>query len=48
MIPPALYGPGQPMFYVEDDEVDFEKLVNAPLPKVPREVELRREESLEG
>ena len=36
----ASLGPGQPMFYVEDDEVDFEKLVNTPLPKVPREVSL--------
>lgn len=34
----ASMGPGQPMYYVEDDEVEFEKLVNAPLPKVPREV----------
>ncbi|KAI1932844.1 histone H4-like TAF Taf6, SAGA complex subunit [Ophidiomyces ophidiicola] len=33
----ATIGPGQPLFYVEDDEVDFEKLINAPLPKVPRE-----------
>ncbi|RPB18990.1 transcription initiation factor TFIID subunit D5 [Terfezia boudieri ATCC MYA-4762] len=36
----ASLGRGQPMFYVEDDEVDFEKLVNAPLPKVPREVSM--------
>merc|ERR1711939_1134823 len=34
----ASLGPGQPLFYVEDEEVDFEKLINAPLPKVPREV----------
>ncbi|EZF28712.1 hypothetical protein H109_03409 [Trichophyton interdigitale MR816] len=34
----ATIGPGQPLFYVEDDEVDFEKLINAPLPKVPREI----------
>ncbi|OJD15498.1 hypothetical protein AJ78_04262 [Emergomyces pasteurianus Ep9510] len=34
----ATLGPGQPLFYVEDDEVDFEKLINAPLPKVPREI----------
>ena len=34
----ASIGPGQPLFYVEDEEVDFEKLINAPLPKVPREV----------
>ncbi|KAL1297755.1 hypothetical protein AAFC00_006292 [Neodothiora populina] len=36
----ASIGPGQPLYYVEDDEVDFEKLINAPLPKVPREVSL--------
>ena len=36
----ASIGPGQPLFYVEDDEVDFEKLINAPLPKVPREISL--------
>ncbi|KAL1989243.1 hypothetical protein VTN96DRAFT_5 [Rasamsonia emersonii] len=34
----ASLGPGQPLFYVEDEEVDFEKLINAPLPKIPREV----------
>ncbi|KAL1956804.1 hypothetical protein VTO42DRAFT_6754 [Malbranchea cinnamomea] len=34
----ATIGPGQPLFYVEDDEVDFEKLINAPLPRVPREI----------
>jgi transcription initiation factor TFIID subunit 6 len=34
----ASIGPGQPLFYVEDEEIDFEKLINAPLPKVPREV----------
>lgn len=34
----ASIGPGQPLFYVEDEEMDFEKLVNAPLPKVPREI----------
>ncbi|KAF9883937.1 hypothetical protein FE257_002619 [Aspergillus nanangensis] len=34
----ASLGPGQPLFYVEDEEVDFEKLINAPLPKVPREI----------
>lgn len=36
----ASIGPGQPLFYVEDDEVDFEKLINAPLPKVPREISM--------
>ncbi|KAI4126112.1 MAG: hypothetical protein LQ338_003917 [Usnochroma carphineum] len=36
----ASIGPGQPLFYVEDDEVDFEKLINAALPKVPREMSL--------
>jgi transcription initiation factor TFIID subunit 6 len=34
----ASIGPGQPLYYVEDEEVDFEKLINAPLPKIPREV----------
>ncbi|KAK8229393.1 hypothetical protein HDK90DRAFT_356748 [Phyllosticta capitalensis] len=34
----ASMGPGQPLYYVEDEEVDFEKLINAPLPKVPREI----------
>src|SRR2546430_1070653 len=34
----ASIGPGQPLFYVEDEEVDFEKLINAPLPKVPRDI----------
>lgn len=34
----ASLGPGQPLFYVEDEELDFEKLINAPLPKVPREM----------
>ncbi|KAI5305318.1 Non-classical phosphatidylinositol transfer protein (PITP), partial [Ascosphaera pollenicola] len=34
----ATLGPGQPLFYVEDDEVDFERLINASLPKIPREI----------
>ena len=34
----ASIGKGQPLFYVDDEEMDFEKLINAPLPKVPREV----------
>ena len=34
----ASMGPGQPLFYIEDEEVDFEKLINAPLPKVPRDM----------
>jgi transcription initiation factor TFIID subunit 6 len=34
----ASIGPGQPLYYIEDEEVDFEKLINAPLPKVPREM----------
>ncbi|KAF2403071.1 DUF1546-domain-containing protein [Trichodelitschia bisporula] len=34
----ASIGPGQPLYYIEDEEVDFEKLINAPLPKVPRDV----------
>ncbi|CAN8095859.1 unnamed protein product [Discula destructiva] len=33
----ASMGPGQPLFYIEDEEVEFEKLINAPLPKVPRD-----------
>ncbi|CDK24531.1 unnamed protein product [Kuraishia capsulata CBS 1993] len=32
----AIVGPGQNLYYVHDDEVDFEKLINQPLPKVPR------------
>ena len=36
----ASLGPGQPLFYVEDEEMDFERLINAPLPKVPREMSL--------
>ena len=34
----ASIGPGQPLYYIEDEEVEFEKLINAPLPKVPREI----------
>ncbi|EGY18981.1 transcription initiation factor TFIID subunit 6 [Verticillium dahliae VdLs.17] len=34
----ASLGPGQPLYYLEDEEVDFEKLINAPLPKVPRDM----------
>ena len=30
-----IVGPGEA---VEDEELDFEKLINAPLPKVPREI----------
>ncbi|KAI5867335.1 DUF1546-domain-containing protein [Durotheca rogersii] len=33
----ASLGP-QPLFYIEDEEVDFEKLINAPLPKIPRDM----------
>ncbi|KAI9686659.1 MAG: hypothetical protein M1820_010599 [Bogoriella megaspora] len=36
----ASLGPGQPLYYIEDEEVDFEKLINAPLPKVPREISM--------
>lgn len=33
----AMVGPGQTLYYLEDeDEVDFEKYINQPLPKVPR------------
>lgn len=34
----ASIGPGQPLYYVEDEEMDFEKLINQPLPKVPRDI----------
>ncbi|KAL7945375.1 hypothetical protein V8C42DRAFT_322967 [Trichoderma barbatum] len=34
----ASLGPGQPLFYIEDEEVDFEKLINAPLPRVPKDM----------
>ena len=34
----ASIGPGQPLYYVEDEEMDFEKLINMPLPKVPRDI----------
>lgn len=34
----ASLGPGQPLFYIEDEEVDFERLINAPLPKLPRDI----------
>jgi len=36
----ASIGPAQSIFYIEDEEMDFEKLINAPLPKVPREMSL--------
>ncbi|CAK7226813.1 histone H4-like TAF Taf6, SAGA complex subunit [Sporothrix bragantina] len=36
----ATIGPGQPLYYVEDEEVEFEKLINAPLPKVPRDASM--------
>lgn len=42
----ASIGPGQPLFYIEDEEVDFEKLINAPLPKVPREMSLTGESTV--
>ena len=32
----AMIGPGQTLYYIDEDEVDFETLVNQPLPKVPR------------
>ncbi|CDR40118.1 CYFA0S04e03972g1_1 [Cyberlindnera fabianii] len=32
----ALVGNGQTLYYIDNEEVDFEKLVNQPLPKVPR------------
>ncbi|CAK7268566.1 histone H4-like TAF Taf6, SAGA complex subunit [Sporothrix epigloea] len=36
----ASMGPGQSLFYIEDEEVEFEKLINAPLPKVPRDASM--------
>lgn len=42
----ASLGPGQPLFYIEDEEVDFEKLINAPLPKVPRDMSFTGKNSL--
>jgi transcription initiation factor TFIID subunit 6 len=41
----ASLGPGQPLFYIEDEEVDFEKLINAPLPKVPRDISFTGKQS---
>lgn len=35
----APLAPGQPpLYYIDDEEVEFEKIINAPLPKIPREV----------
>lgn len=35
----AMVGPGQTLYYLDDDDdVDFEKIINQPLPKVPRQV----------
>ncbi|KAK7203348.1 hypothetical protein BZA70DRAFT_77915 [Myxozyma melibiosi] len=34
----AVLGPGQTLYYIDDEEVDFERIINMPLPKVPREV----------
>ncbi|KAL9101745.1 MAG: hypothetical protein Q9163_003021 [Psora crenata] len=34
----ASIGSGQPLYYIEDEEIEFEKLINAPLPKIPREI----------
>ncbi|KAI8623918.1 DUF1546-domain-containing protein [Xylariaceae sp. FL1651] len=28
---------GQPFFYIDDEEADFERVINGPLPKVPRD-----------
>ncbi|KAL1890068.1 histone H4-like TAF Taf6, SAGA complex subunit [Sporothrix stenoceras] len=36
----ASIGPSQPLFYIEDEEVEFEKLINASLPKVPRDASM--------
>ncbi|OWB64271.1 hypothetical protein B5S31_g4593 [[Candida] boidinii] len=32
----ALVGAGQTLYYIDDDDIDLEKLINQPLPKVPR------------
>lgn len=32
----AMIGPGQTLYYIEDDEIDFETFINQPLPPVPR------------
>ncbi|ODV89245.1 hypothetical protein CANCADRAFT_58223 [Tortispora caseinolytica NRRL Y-17796] len=29
---------GQPLYFIEDEEVDLEKVINGPLPKVPKQV----------
>jgi transcription initiation factor TFIID subunit 6 len=34
----AVIGAGNHIYWVDEDEVDFERLINAPLPKVPREI----------
>ncbi|KAK0727771.1 TAF6-like protein [Lasiosphaeria miniovina] len=34
----ASIGSNQSLFYIDDEEIDFEKLINAPLPKVPRDM----------
>jgi transcription initiation factor TFIID subunit 6 len=30
---------GQQLYYIDDEEVEFEKIINQPLPKIPRDVE---------
>ena len=30
---------GLQLYYLDDEEVEFEKIINQPLPKIPREVE---------
>ena len=32
----ALVGPGHALYYIDNNEIDFEKLINKPLPNVPR------------
>ncbi|EEB09098.1 histone H4-like TAF Taf6 [Schizosaccharomyces japonicus yFS275] len=35
----APLGPGQSsLYYLDDEEIDFEKVINAPLPKIPRDI----------
>ncbi|KAH3667237.1 hypothetical protein OGAPHI_002886 [Ogataea philodendri] len=32
----AMVGPGQTLYYVDDDDIEFEKIINQSLPRVPR------------
>lgn len=39
----ASLGASQPLYYLDDEELDLEKVINMPLPKVPREVQMTGE-----